>query len=218
MHEKLTEAKLAEILEAGIHEFAERGMEKASMASIAGRAGISVGVLYKYYSDKESFFLACVRRSVGRLEEALKEVLVREDKILGYADQVICILQRHAAEHGDDIRMYHEITSVRNSRCAADLAEEIEKMTAGLYTDIIGKAQKNGTVREDMDPGTAAFFFDNLLMMLQFGLCCDYYRERWKLYCGGDLPEDDMVREQLLRFLESAFTFSREDVPHEGGK
>ena len=55
-------------------------------------------------------------------------------------------------------------------------------------------------------------------MMLQFGLCCDYYRERWKLYCGGDLPEDDMVRGQLLRFLESAFTFSREDVPHEGGK
>ena len=103
-------------------------------------------------------FLACVRGSVGRLEEALKEVLVREDKILGCADQVIGILQRHAAEGGDDIRMCHEITSVRNSRCAADLAEEIEKMTAGLYTDIIGKAQKNGTVREDMDPGTAAFF------------------------------------------------------------
>ena len=61
MHEKLTEAKLAEILEAGIHEFAERGMEKASMASIAGRAGISVGVLYKYYSDKESFFLFSAR-------------------------------------------------------------------------------------------------------------------------------------------------------------
>ena len=34
-----------------------------------------------------------------------------------------------------------------------------------------------------------------------------------ELYCGG-MPEDSLVEEQLLRFLESAFTFDRSLVPH----
>ena len=216
MHEKLTEGKLAQILEAGICEFASKGMEKASMRAIAKRAGTSVGVLYKYYSDKEALFLACVRRSTGRLEQALKEVLEDpDDRLLPCAERVIRVLQRHAAEHGNDIRMYHEITSGRNSSRAAALAGEIERVTAELYTAIIKKAQKEGHVREDMDPGMFAFFFDNLLMMLQFSYCCDYYRERWKLYgAGGRQPDDGQVRRELLKFMESAFTFEQSEIRH----
>ena len=53
MLKRLTEEKLEEILEAGITEFGEQGFEKTSMSRVAGRAGISVGVLYKYYGDKD---------------------------------------------------------------------------------------------------------------------------------------------------------------------
>ena len=49
MLKKLTEEKLNEVLEAGIGEFADCGLHQASMNAIARRAGISVGVLYKYY-------------------------------------------------------------------------------------------------------------------------------------------------------------------------
>lgn len=55
MLKKLTEEKLEEILEAGISEFAEFGLQKAGMNAIARRAGISVGVLYKYYENKDAF-------------------------------------------------------------------------------------------------------------------------------------------------------------------
>ena len=68
MLKKLTEEKQMEILEAGISEFADKGMKGASMSDIADKAGISVGVLYKYYSDKEDFFMACVRRSIHALD------------------------------------------------------------------------------------------------------------------------------------------------------
>ena len=47
MLKRLTEQKLEEILEAGISEFGERGLEQTSMNRIAARAEISVGVLYK---------------------------------------------------------------------------------------------------------------------------------------------------------------------------
>ena len=45
MLKKLTDEKLSEILEAGISEFADKGLGDTSMSTIARRAGISVGVL-----------------------------------------------------------------------------------------------------------------------------------------------------------------------------
>lgn len=209
MYEKLTEEKHSEILEAGICEFAARGMDRTSMSAIAKRAGISVGVMYKYYRDKETFFLACVRRSISRLEQAFSEVFRQEGSLLEYVDRIIRILQRHAENHGDDIRLYCAIVSGRQKNYTATLAEEIEQKTAALYTRVIAAAQKDRTVRPDIDPGMWAFFFDNLLMMLQFSCCCDYYRERWKYYCTDEVLQDhDYVRKEMLKFLESAFSFT----------
>ena len=65
MYRKLDEAALGTILEAGIAEFARCGFQPASVASVAKNAGVSVGVIYKYFGDKDAFFLACVRRAAG---------------------------------------------------------------------------------------------------------------------------------------------------------
>lgn len=206
MHEKLTGEKQSEILEAGIYEFSQHGMEKASMASIARRAGISVGVMYKYYKDKETFFLACVRRSISRLEQALSDVFEHTGNLMDYTDRIIQVLQKHAENYSNDIMLYCEITSGRKKNYVSALAGEIEKDTARIYTRLIDTAQKSGAVRTDIDPGMFAFFFDNLLMMLQFSCCCDYYRERWKYYCRDQqIPDHDYVRKELLKFLSSAF-------------
>ena len=111
MLKKLTEEKREEILEAGIEAFAESGLHGAGMADIARRAGISVGVLYKYYVNKEDFFHACLRHSLASLEDVLRQVTGREDKLLGYAGQIIRALQDFSRDHGSHIRMYHQITT-----------------------------------------------------------------------------------------------------------
>ena len=133
-------------------------------------------------------------------------------KLLNYSRRLIRALQDFSALHPSHIRLYHQITS-SSGETARQLAEEIEGLSSRLYTRLISRGRETGTLRRDMDPGLFAFFFDNLLMMLQFSYCCDYYRARMELYCGG-LPEDSAVEEQLLRFLESAFTFERSLVPH----
>ncbi|HIR87240.1 MAG TPA: TetR/AcrR family transcriptional regulator [Candidatus Limivicinus faecipullorum] len=212
MLKKLSPEKLDEILEAGIELFAEKGLHGAGMASIARQAGVSVGVLYKYYANKEDFFQACLRHSLESLEGLLEELTSREDKLLNYSRRLIRALQDFSALHPSHIRLYHQITS-SSGETARQLAEEIEGLSSRLYTRLISRGRETGTLRRDMDPGLFAFFFDNLLMMLQFSYCCDYYRARMELYCGG-LPEDSAVEEQLLRFLESAFTFERSLVPH----
>ncbi len=215
MLKRLTEEKLEEILEAGISEFADHGLDGTSMSAIAGRAGISVGVLYKYYADKEAFFLACVRKSLSVMKEMLDEVTGTEDKLLHYADKVIRYIQQFGREHGDHVRMYHELTAGGARQYAPLLAEEIEGITAELYTGLLTAARRDGAVRQDIDPAMFAFFFDNLLMMLHFSYSCDYYKERFRVYCGpGVLDEDERVRKELLKFLESAFTLEQSDIKH----
>ncbi len=216
MLKKLSEEKLNELLECGISEFAEHG-DRAKLCDIAKRADMSVGVIYKYYADKDAFFLACVRHSLSALENALNEMTAKADKPINYARTIIKTLQYFSATHPDYARMYYRITE--SSENAAEFAEEIEGFTSRLYTQFITAAQESGDIRQDIDPGLFAFFFDNLLMMLQFSYCCPYYKERFKMYGGSDiLTKDDYVTEQLLKFMESAFTFEHADIRHRNGE
>lgn len=212
MLKKLSDEQQAALLECGISEFAEHG-EKAGMSDIAHRAGISVGVIYKYYNGKQDFFLACVRHSLGAMEKVLGDLAAKADKPINYAREIIKTLQFFASEHPDYTRMYHRITGISDS--APELAHEIEGFTSRLYAEFIGKAQACGDIRSDIDPRLFAFFFDNLLMMLQFSYCCPYYKERFKMYGGSDiLDNSEYVTEQLLKFVESAFTLEQSDISH----
>lgn len=214
MFKKLTDEKLAEILETGIKEFAEKGLDRANINVIAKKAGISVGVLYKYYKDKETFFLACLRRSLDVLESVLQDIATSEDKLLVKAEKLIRAVQYYSREHSNYINMYNEITSGSSKKFAPQLAAEIESLTSRTYTSFIAKAVEDNDIRKDIDPRLFAFFFDNLLTMLQFSYCCDYYRERFKIYCGEDIPDDEKILTELLKFIESAFTFSQSEIVH----
>ncbi len=213
MLKKLSPEKQQEIIDCAVHEFADRGLKDAKLGNIAKAAGISVGVLYKYYEDKNALFLACVRYVTGKLEEFLGELLSHEDKPLNYARALIKELQAYSSRHGEYIRLYHVTT------CTSDYAEEVAKEIEGyrseVYVRFIAQAQQKGLVRGDLDPGLFAFFFDSLLTVMQFSYSCPYYTERMKLYAGADILERDVyVAEQLLRFLESAFTLEQKDIVH----
>ena len=215
MLKKLTEEKINFILETGISEFAEHGLDRANINVIAKKAGISVGVLYKYYKDKEVFFLACLDKSLKVLDTAIADFLKGEEKLLARAEKIIRAVQFYSREHCDYIKMYNSITVGSNQRFAPELAKRIEGLTASVYTSYIKEATQAGDIRSDIDPRMFAFFFDNLLMMLQFAYSCDYYTERFKVYCGDNvLQEDERVVKELLKFFESAFTFEQSEIKH----
>ncbi|NCA97730.1 MAG: TetR/AcrR family transcriptional regulator, partial [Bacteroidia bacterium] len=116
MLKKLTEEKIDFILETGISEFAEHGLDRANINVIAKKAGISVGVLYKYYKDKEVFFLACLNKSLKVLDTAIADFLSGEDKLLARAEKIIRAVQFYSRKHRDYIKMYNSITVGSNQR------------------------------------------------------------------------------------------------------
>ena len=214
MLKKLTEEKLEEILEAGISEFAERGLQHTSMNAIARRAQISVGVLYKYYENKDAFFDACLERCTGELNRFLQQLCSQKKKPLDYARELVDAVQRFSQRHKDHIRLYYEATRTNDPVRATQLARRIEGIRAELYTKIIGQAQEAGDVRSDLDPRLFAFFFDNLLIMMELSVCCPYYQERLSLYTAEEASDHSHITNQLLKFMESAFTLEQADIPH----
>lgn len=59
------DARPAEITEAALACFAERGFAATRLDDIAKRAGITRGTLYLYFPNKEELFKAVVRQAIG---------------------------------------------------------------------------------------------------------------------------------------------------------
>jgi len=59
------DARPAEILEAALAVFAERGFAATRMDDIARRAGVTKGTIYLYFESKEAVFRSLVEESIG---------------------------------------------------------------------------------------------------------------------------------------------------------
>ena len=118
--------------------------------------------------------------------------------------RLILALIRQSRSHASYNAMYNEITSGSCRKYAGALAREIESRTAALYTRLFDGAQQGGQLTERIEPQLFAFFFDNLLMMLQFSYSCEYYQERMRIFCGEAALEDTKMADRLTRFLLGA--------------
>ena len=70
-----------EIYQAALEEFGTYGYDKVNMERICGNHGISKGMMYHYYSNKDELFLLCVERTFQELRAMWNGICpsVRED-------------------------------------------------------------------------------------------------------------------------------------------
>ena len=205
MLKPLTKEQTDRILSIAAEEFADKGFAGTAIVSIAKKAGVSVGVIYKYYSGKEDLFNACVRKSLDCMDEVLNMTEDTGGNLMGMIEQLISRAQSFAKENPEYIRLYHQITVSGSPGGKAQSAELIESSTAKIYGEFIRRAAESGEIRSDIDPAAFAFLIDNLLMMLHYSYACDYYTDRFRIYFGEDaLDKDDAVREQMLKFIGAA--------------
>ena len=200
MLKKLTQSQQDTILERAVEEFGRNGLERAAISEIARRSDVSVGVIYKYYENKEELFDHCLRHSIDLLTSVMNEAVAGEESLFGACEKLVRACISFSKDHAPYIQMYHAITHTQEG--AGEYAAAIESVTAAAYTRLLAKAQQEGEVRQDLDPALGAMFFDNLLMMLHFSYGCAYYGERMKLY-DSKVSEDELVR-QLLLFIKGA--------------
>jgi AcrR family transcriptional regulator len=68
-----------QIIAEAVDEFAAHGYAGASMAVIAGRAGISKPLIYQYFGSKDGLYLTCLHHVAGALVARLEAAQQQED-------------------------------------------------------------------------------------------------------------------------------------------
>jgi AcrR family transcriptional regulator len=71
------EARPAEILDAALDVFAEKGLGAARMEDIAARAGVTKGTLYLYFDSKEALFKALLTEAIGERVARASEMVAK---------------------------------------------------------------------------------------------------------------------------------------------
>ena len=111
-----TAAKRRQILDAAREAFATHGFHAASMACIAGGAGVSVGHIYRYFENKEAVIGAIVDAD---LEEAAVEIGALEGDAEALAAHIVEHVRRHNGPAKTSLMLEILAEASRNPRIAA---------------------------------------------------------------------------------------------------
>jgi AcrR family transcriptional regulator len=159
-------ARPGEILDAALNVFAEKGYAAATLAEIAGRAGLSKAALYLYFETKEDLFRALARTLVAPNLTAMAKALVANDA--PFAQLAPALLTGAAALLAEGRAVAIARMVIAESGNFPDLAgvwrEDVVERVLGLITGLIVRAQAAGEVR-DGDPRLFAFSLMGPLVM-----------------------------------------------------
>lgn len=202
---KIPKEKREKILSVAANEFAYNGFENANINTIAKKAEVSVGSLYKYFETKTELFLTSVDYALKNLEIIMETIVESNEDVMVKLEKLVRVAIEFSRTNTVLIKLYNQVTSESKAELVKKIAEYVESVTSQAYKKAIIEGQVAGEIRTDIDPGMAAFFVDNLLMNIQFSYACDYYSERYKIYAGEDIfLKDEFVVENILRFIKAA--------------
>src|SRR5215470_17989677 len=126
-----------QILDAALVCFAKRGFHQASMHDISAEAGISVGLIYRYFENKE----AVISAMADRHKKEFGEVLERARRAPTLLESLEILFTAHCCESEPRVisafvvDLYAEAS--RNPRVADLVRDVLETAMAGV-TELIG--------------------------------------------------------------------------------
>jgi TetR/AcrR family transcriptional regulator of autoinduction and epiphytic fitness len=175
-------SKRAQIIEAAVAEFQEKGFAAASMDRISARAEVSKRTLYKYFESKENLFRSIVVELSSRFAEVLE---IRYEKGRDIRTQLteLAWAEGRILMRPDVIAMARMVISetLRNPTLAAEAQGKLDK--TATFIAMLKDAAEDGQLRID-DPERAGREFIGLIKARAF----------WPmLFTGGVLSEAEMT-------------------------
>jgi len=137
------------ILEAAREAFADTG--DASLNSIAKRAGVGPGTLYRHFPTREALVLAVYRYDVQKLADAATELLASQQPL-----RALRLWCERLAHYG---LIKHGLADVLHSATSDGLAGESYGPVIGAITALLTACEQDGSIRPGIDP-------DDILLLL----------------------------------------------------
>ena len=129
----------AQILEAAIICFAKRGFHQTSMHDVSAEAGISVGLIYRYFANKEAVIAAMAERH----KEEIQDLLERARQAPSLFESLEILFTAHCSESSPKVLsafvvdLYAEAS--RNPP-VADLVRDVLETAMEGVTDLIARS------------------------------------------------------------------------------
>ena len=141
----------SQILDAALVCFAKRGFHQASMHDISSEAGISVGLIYRYFENKE----AVISAMADRHKKEIGEVLERARQAPTLLESLEILFTAHCCENEPRVisafvvDLYAEAS--RNPP-VADLVRDVLQTGMDGVTELIARAPEAQNVTNGLSP------------------------------------------------------------------
>jgi TetR/AcrR family transcriptional repressor of uid operon len=141
----------SQILEAALVCFAKHGFHQASMHDISAEAGISVGLIYRYFENKE----AVISAMADRHKREISEMLERARKARTLLESLEILFTVHCCENEPRVLsafvvdLYAEAS--RNPRIA-DLVRGVLSTAMDGVTELIARAPEAQNAANSLSP------------------------------------------------------------------
>jgi len=140
-----------QILDAALVCFAKRGFHQASMHDISAEAGISVGLIYRYFENKD----AVISAMADRHKKEIHEVLERAQQAPTLLESLEILFTAHCCEDAPQVvsafvvDLYAEAS--RNQR-VADLVRDVLQTAMDGVTDLIARSPEAESAAHGLKP------------------------------------------------------------------
>jgi AcrR family transcriptional regulator len=146
-NQRIREAQRAKILEAAWKVFARHGLT-ATMAEVAAEAGVSYGLAYRYFVNKEALFHALVEQSLHSGNAALQRFAALPGTPGERLDRLIARLVETRRDHPEFAQVHYQVLS--DAATPPDLREQVLRYGQAfhdLLRRLIVEGQAEGAVR-----------------------------------------------------------------------
>lgn len=176
-HEALSERALRQrerILEAARACFVKRGFHGASIADIAQEAGMSAGLMYRYFENKNAIIKAIIDRQLESGRRALEEINSSSDLVQGIVNAIEAWHSDNAAHMSAPLFLEISAEATRDPEIAATV-RQADALTKAHLLEAIQRTARSKSIYQDPARANMRML---LLMSVVEGLAVRTCRDR----------------------------------------
>lgn len=151
------------LLDAAAELIAERGIERASLASIGERAGASRGLPTHHFGSKDALVARLAGRTQDRISDATVSAVERGERALAdlsaldfvrsTVDVYLDLFEHPTAEYRALLVMWGSTFPAESS---VDGMVEADRRSYDGWAELLRRGQHEGSIRSDIDPEASA--------------------------------------------------------------
>ncbi|WP_433684707.1 TetR/AcrR family transcriptional regulator [Nocardia sp. CA-119907] len=159
----------ASIIDAATAVFAESGFQRATMAQIASRIGVTEPVLFQNFGSKPSLYAAVVEHASGQIATVMRTFAAETDSIAALLAHLL------SPGHIDELHAPGSLGVIFADAMTLTAEPAVEQAVrrhigelAEVLTEVVIRGQEAGELRADLDPEAAAWMVLSFLSAHRF--------------------------------------------------